>query len=127
MRSILPAAAIAALALTLLMTQGVSQAGQNSGPTPPAAGTTTPPDGLPEGPGKKVVERMCTGCHSLKTVTAERGTKDDWARTVDLMVSRGAEGSDEDVDAVVKYLAKNFGPPKAGSAPSNAPAPNPQP
>jgi competence ComEA-like helix-hairpin-helix protein len=40
-------------------------------------------------------------------------TEERWANTVDVMVARGANGTDEEIDLVVAYLAKNFGPPAA--------------
>ncbi len=64
---------------------------------------------LPDGPGKAVVERMCTTCHGLNVVTGQRMTKPRWADQVDDMVSRGAVGTDEDVKQVVEYLSRNFG------------------
>src|ERR1035438_9184041 len=50
---------------------------------------------LPDGPGKAVVERMCTPCHSLDSVVRARMTKDRWSNMVDEMVSRGAVGQHE--------------------------------
>jgi cytochrome c5 len=111
MRRIFVAATLGMLSFGLFAAQAVGQAPAPSGPA-------TPADSLPEGPGKKVVQRMCTGCHDLKTVTSKRATHDEWANTVDLMVSRGADGSDADVEAVVKYLSKNFGPEKSPPAPA---------
>ncbi len=64
---------------------------------------------LPQGPGRAVVERMCTSCHGLNVVTAQRMTRKAWASQVDDMVSRGAIGSTEDIRQVVDYLAANFG------------------
>jgi hypothetical protein len=77
---------------------------------------------LPDGPGKPIVQKMCTGCHSLKTVTSKRATKEQWSATVQQMVSRGAEGTDEEIETVIDYLAKNF-PPQSGDKPASAPAP----
>ena len=65
--------------------------------------------GLPEGPGRVVLERMCTSCHGLNVVTGQRMTKKGWAGQVDDMVSRGAVGSSADIQEVVDYLAANFG------------------
>jgi hypothetical protein len=65
---------------------------------------------LPDGAGKAIVQRMCTGCHSLKTVTSQHATKDQWSAIVQQMVSRGADGTDEEINTVVDYLAKNFPP-----------------
>jgi len=64
---------------------------------------------LPDGPGKAVVQRMCSQCHGLDSVVGARMTKDGWAAVVDDMVSRGANGSPEDIDRVIGYLAANFG------------------
>jgi len=36
-------------------------------------------------------------------------SKDRWGNIVDDMVSRGATGTDEDIDQVINYLAANFG------------------
>jgi len=66
---------------------------------------------LPEGKGKEVLERMCTNCHGLEQVTAQHYSKKYWGSVVDDMVSRGAEGSDEDVNLLIAYLARNFGKP----------------
>jgi hypothetical protein len=66
---------------------------------------------LPDGPEKTVVVRMCTSCHELSIGAKQRMTRDNWAELVDNMAGRGAEGTPEEFDAVVGYLARNFGPP----------------
>jgi competence protein ComEA len=63
---------------------------------------------LPDGPGKVVVEKMCTPCHGLENVVRARMTKERWGSIVDDMVSRGASGTDEEIDQVINYLAANF-------------------
>ena len=80
---------------------------------------------LPEGEGKAVVQKMCTGCHNLKTVTSKHATKDQWNTIVQQMVSRGADGTDEEIETVINYLAKNF-PPQKDEKQESAPAPAPQ-
>jgi competence ComEA-like helix-hairpin-helix protein len=68
--------------------------------------------------GKAVVQKMCVGCHSLNVVTSKRATPDQWSAVVQQMVSRGAEGTDEQIDTVVRYLSDNYGPqsPRAGAS-----------
>jgi competence protein ComEA len=68
-------------------------------------------DGLPEGKGKDVVLRMCSNCHGLDRMTGVQYPRKQWTYVVDDMVSRGAEGSEEDADAVIGYLTRNFGKP----------------
>jgi competence protein ComEA len=81
---------------------------------------STAPPALPPGKGKEIVERMCRSCHVLKVVTSKRASPEQWSQLVDQMMSRGAEGTDEEVETVVEYLAKNFGldspPPAAEKA-----------
>lgn len=70
---------------------------------------STSSSALPPGDGKPIVERMCSSCHALKVVTSKRASPEQWAQIVDQMVSRGAEGTDEEIETVVDYLSKNFG------------------
>ncbi len=65
---------------------------------------------FPDGPGKAETERMCKGCHTLENVTRARRTKDKWTEVVDNMVSRGAKGTDDEIELVIDYLSANFGP-----------------
>ena len=64
---------------------------------------------LPEGPGKEPVKRICAQCHEVATVISSRRTKIGWQQMTDDMISRGAEGTDEDMAAVVAYLTAWFG------------------
>jgi competence protein ComEA len=64
---------------------------------------------LPEGKGKDVVEMVCGACHGTDLVSARRATKQGWSYIVDDMVSRGASASNEQVQQINDYLAKNFG------------------
>jgi mono/diheme cytochrome c family protein len=80
---------------------------------------------LPDGEGKAVVQKMCTGCHNLKTVTSKHATREQWNTIVQQMVSRGADGTDEEIETVINYLAKNF-PPQKDEKQESAPAPAPR-
>src|SRR5947199_4150451 len=74
-----------------------------------APGRAQEKDKLPDGEGKALVQRICTGCHDLDTAVGENRTEAQWKAVVDTMVSRGAEGTDTELATVVKYLGKNFG------------------
>lgn len=65
---------------------------------------------LPDDPAKPVVEKVCSGCHGFTVFTESRGTRDHWDEIVQNMVSRGAEGTDAELDQVVGYLTRHFGP-----------------
>jgi DNA uptake protein ComE-like DNA-binding protein len=83
--------------------------------TTTAPATAAGPDVLPPGEGKAIVERMCVNCHALSVVTSKRATPEQWSTVVATMVSRGAEGTDEEIDTVTRYLATNFGPDRPSS------------
>jgi competence ComEA-like helix-hairpin-helix protein len=65
---------------------------------------------LPPGKGQEIVQQQCAGCHALKVVTSKRASRKQWAALVDQMITRGADVPDEDIETLVDYLTKNFGP-----------------
>ncbi len=67
---------------------------------------------LPDGPGKKLLSRLCEGCHDLMFTVSTRETKEGWTRIVNDMRGKGADGTDQDFDEVIAYLAANFGKPE---------------
>jgi len=64
---------------------------------------------LPNGPGKAEVLKLCLDCHDQDTITVDNRTREAWKKTIAKMVDRGAEGTDEQFDAIIAYLTKNFG------------------
>jgi len=68
-----------------------------------------PAGDLPDSKDKVTLQRVCTSCHELDEVLGARRTELGWQQSVDDMISRGAEASDEEQAAVVAYLTKYFG------------------
>jgi len=64
---------------------------------------------MPDGPGKAVVQRMCAPCHTLESFLKTKRTEEKWGEVVDDMIGRGAFGSDEEINLVIKYLSNHFG------------------
>ncbi len=64
---------------------------------------------LPDGPGKAETERICSQCHELERSISLRQDRGGWQATIDKMVGMGAKGTDKEFQAVVDYLAKNYG------------------
>jgi competence ComEA-like helix-hairpin-helix protein len=60
--------------------------------------------------GKAVLERVCTKCHTLTSTLKQRNSDAGWSKIVDDMVARGAEASDAEIETIIEYLGKNFGP-----------------
>jgi|SRR5579871_2001770 len=80
---------------------------------------------LPDGPGKDTFEKVCADCHGLDRAINQRLTRPEWQQLVDRMGAKGANGSAEEMAAIVNYLAKNFG--KEGAALQTAAAPQEMP
>lgn len=62
------------------------------------------------GPGREVTAAACGSCHSPSLITGKKLDADGWALMVDQMIGRGAPVEDKDYDAIVDYLAHNYGP-----------------
>jgi competence ComEA-like helix-hairpin-helix protein len=56
---------------------------------------------------KEAFERVCGACHPTAMISGYR-SEPDWRETVDKMIETGAKGSDEDLDRVIRYLARNW-------------------
>ncbi len=81
----------------------------------PAASTAAAPAQskkieLPDGDGKAIAEENCQACHRLTNLVKAHKSLDEWHDTVQLMMDRGANIQPDQVDMLVHYLAKNFGP-----------------
>jgi competence protein ComEA len=63
---------------------------------------------IPDGPGKEATQKICANCHELEKSFSIKQDREGWQRTVNKMVALGAKGSDDDLNAVVEYLVKNF-------------------
>jgi competence protein ComEA len=65
-------------------------------------------EGLPDGPGKDVMVKVCGPCHEARRAASVRLTRDGWAAVIDSMQKRGARVSDEEFPIVLDYLATHF-------------------
>jgi competence protein ComEA len=65
---------------------------------------------LPPGAGHDETLKVCGKCHSAEQAASLRQSRTGWEETVSKMVNMGAEGSDDEYEAILVYLTKNFGP-----------------
>jgi competence protein ComEA len=65
-------------------------------------------DRLPAGPGKDTLKKVCTGCHSPENVAGLAKTRGDWEALVGQMATVGAQGTDDEFNQIVDYLAAYF-------------------
>jgi cytochrome c5 len=78
---------------------------------PAVSGGTAADDGLPDGPGKRILDASCTACHGLDEVTKFKGfyTRAQWRDVVVTMVDYGATVAPADVEVLADYLAEHLG------------------
>lgn len=66
---------------------------------------------LPDGPGKQLTVQICGKCHSPEQAASLHQTRRAWEATISKMVGMGAQGTDDQLNEILDYLANNFPPP----------------
>jgi cytochrome c5 len=74
---------------------------------PDAVDPTSPPSSID---GEALLQQRCTACHNLNRVTNKSWSMEQWERNVTDMINKGARLNAEEKEALVKYLAENYGP-----------------
>ncbi len=67
-------------------------------------------DQLPEGYGKAATVRVCGKCHSPERAASLHQKRSAWEDTIVKMMKLGADGSNEEFEAILTYLSTHFGP-----------------
>jgi cytochrome c1 len=73
-------------------------------PTGAAAAATN------EGRGKQIFENKCLNCHEADLTEQQRLSRAGWVREVEKMMRWGANVQEDEKEALVDYLFKNYGP-----------------
>ena len=63
---------------------------------------------LPDGPGRAATIRVCGKCHSPERAASLHQRRSAWEDTIVKMVKLGAQGSDEELEAILNYLSSHF-------------------
>jgi cytochrome c5 len=103
MRRILPTLGAAALGVAAIGLVAIAAAGA-------ARAQGAPPRTLPPGEGRDLLATACAQCHNLGIIVSMREGAAGWRRHVYNMVTRGAQLTSPEAEAVIGYLATNFGP-----------------
>jgi cytochrome c1 len=64
---------------------------------------------LPEGKGVEIARDKCLSCHEADLIISQRLSRPGWTREVDKMVRWGASLTEAEKEALIDYLAANFG------------------
>ncbi len=71
-------------------------------------------DAKPDSPedkiAKRYIEGICSSCHDTGLIRSTQATKQEWLDIVTRMNGLDAGVSERDVDLLVDYLARNYGP-----------------
>lgn len=73
-----------------------------------AAALPSSAEGLPDGPGKDLVEAICSECHTTGRIALQQLTKPQWEDKVLEMLQEAPDVKQSERDKIVEYLAKNF-------------------
>ncbi len=65
-------------------------------------------DSPTEGTGEALVRTLCTSCHSVERAVPEGRSRQEWNRTVQDMLSRGAQILSADAEAIINFLAERY-------------------
>lgn len=77
-------------------------------PAPDA--TSAPQDAYPAPiDAKALLETRCTVCHGVERTTSLKKDRAGWEQTVNRMITKGAELTPEEAQALIDYLAENYG------------------
>jgi competence protein ComEA len=76
-------------------------------------------EGLPDGPGKDLVEAICSECHTTERIATQQLTKPQWEAKVLEMLQEAPDVKQSERDKIVEYLAKYF-PARANVNKANA-------
>ena len=63
---------------------------------------------LPNGPGRETLKRVCGACHSAENVAGMSKTREEWGALVGEMAAVGAQGTEDEFNEIVDYLATYF-------------------
>ena len=63
---------------------------------------------LPDGAGKDAVVKLCSTCHPPERGASVRLTREGWQDVMTRMVGLGLKASDEELNAVLEYMATHF-------------------
>jgi cytochrome c5 len=65
---------------------------------------------LPPGPGRDVMVKVCSQCHSPEVASTQALDEPGWRALINDMANRGAQASDADFETIIKYMTQSFPP-----------------
>ncbi|MGO9642951.1 MAG: hypothetical protein ACLP1Y_16780 [Candidatus Acidiferrales bacterium] len=78
---------------------------------------------LPDGPGKELVQKDCKDCHTYDRIVHAHYSTKGWRAEIKKMRANGADIRTDEIDPLVLYLTKHFGPAHPRTGPAAPPKP----
>ena len=60
--------------------------------------------------GERLMNASCQGCHAVRVIQVQAKNAEEWARTIDAEIARGAKVAKDDIPVLVDYLVDHHGP-----------------
>ena len=73
------------------------------------AAQTRPGQELPAGEGRDTVVAVCSDCHDVDVIAAQRRSRIEWQDIVQDMAARGGAATEDDIQIIVQYVVANIG------------------
>jgi cytochrome c5 len=60
--------------------------------------------------GERLMNASCQGCHAVRVIQVQAKNAEEWAKTIDAEIAKGAKVAKEDIPVLVEYLVDHHGP-----------------
>jgi cytochrome c5 len=60
--------------------------------------------------GERLMNASCQDCHAVRVIQVQAKTAEEWAKTVEAEIARGAKIAKDDIPVLVDYLTDHHGP-----------------
>ena len=60
--------------------------------------------------GERLMNASCQGCHGVRVIQVQAKNAEEWSKTIDAEIARGAKVAKEDIPVLVDYLVDHQGP-----------------
>ena len=67
--------------------------------------------GINDSPGKRVVRKRCSVCHSTARIYAHHRSEKEWREVVEAMIGHGARLTPQEKELLLRYLTTELGRP----------------
>jgi cytochrome c5 len=62
----------------------------------------------PEPAALSLIRTRCTACHGVDQVFLQRKNEEDWRDTIQRMIDRGTDVTEEEQEVITQYLIENY-------------------